>query len=65
MQDNIVKCRMNENLYKDLLKYCAKHKVSVSQVIRNAISFTLKVDKKKEVKTEDLHEWMADVYKNI
>lgn len=63
MQDNIVKCRMNENLYKDLLKYCAKYKLSISQVVRNAISFTMKVDKNKEGKTQDIREWFNDIYK--
>lgn len=48
MQDKIIKTRLNDKMYKDVINYCSQHGITTSQYIRNCISFSLKCTTRKQ-----------------
>lgn len=65
MQEKIIKTRLNDKMYKDVLNYCSQHGITTSQYIRNCISFSLKcANRKKGVNDGGVsaQEWIDKFY---
>lgn len=65
MQDKIIKCRLNNKMYDDVIKYCSQHGITTSQYIRNCISFSLKCAARKKGGNDggvSAQEWIDKFY---
>lgn len=65
MQDKIIKTRLNNKMYDDVIKYCSQHGITTSQYIRNCISFSLKCAGRKQkgdYRTESAEEFFNNFY---
>lgn len=65
MQDKIIKTRLNDKMYKDVINYCSQHGITTSQYIRNCISFSLKSAGRKQGGnngTMGAQEWIDKFY---
>lgn len=71
MKDNIIKCRVSEKQYKEIVNACSELELSLSEFLRGAVKFSLKANaKRKERKgggidaTESAQNWLDDFYDN-